>query len=49
MVLLTVPFRGESTSPLGRVIAGANIVDPKLPKTTIEAMMVERTDPPKVE
>ena len=35
--------------PLGVVIAGANVVDQKLLKETIEAIVVERPDPEEVE
>ena len=35
--------------PLGVVIAGANVVDQKLLKETIEALVVERPDPDEVE
>jgi putative transposase len=35
--------------PLGVVIAGANVVDQKLLKETIEAIVIERPDPDEVE
>ena len=35
--------------PLGVVIAGANVNDPKLLEATIEAVVVERPDPEQVE
>jgi putative transposase len=35
--------------PLGLVIAGANVVEPKLLRATIEALVVERPDPAEVE
>jgi putative transposase len=35
--------------PVGVVLAGANVVDPKLLKATIEAVVVERPDPTELE
>ncbi len=39
----------ERTGPLAVVIAGANVVDQKLLEATIEAIVVERPDPKKLE